>query len=112
MAANIARPDRDELLRYLAINDWTDIEANEFVNAHAELIGQATFDDWEDLGVEYQTSTRRILARQIEPGMAVLTHGVGIAIAVSTRTDSDRVQVTGPGGVATFEPDEIVEVER
>lgn len=55
--------------------------------------------------------TRTISACELEPGMKVLSRGVGLAIAVSTRGDSERIQVTGPGGVANFEPDETVEVE-
>ena len=53
MSANVARPNLEDLIAYLRRHDWTATEAKDFVARHAELIGKATYDDWEDLSVQY-----------------------------------------------------------
>ena len=53
MSANVARPNRKDLIAYLRRHDWMAADAKDFVGRHADLIGTATYDDWEDLSVPY-----------------------------------------------------------
>lgn len=53
MSANIARPNREDLIAYLRRHDWTKAQARAFVSRHEDLLGDATYDDWEDLSVVY-----------------------------------------------------------
>jgi hypothetical protein len=53
MSANAARQNREDLIAYLRRHDWTKAQAKAFVSRHESLLGEATYDDWEDPSVAH-----------------------------------------------------------
>jgi len=53
MSANIAKPERTPLTEYLVSMGWTPRDAKLFIDRHWTLLGTATYDEWEDLSVEW-----------------------------------------------------------
>ena len=46
MAANVAVPNAKQLRAHLIEHHWTKAEAKAFIDRHASLIGEVTYDEW------------------------------------------------------------------